>query len=130
MKSPRILLSTLLLGAMIGVAAARAADDQAPGQNRDRRGGGRARPTPEQMVSRIDQAVGGLTAEQKAKIQEIYAQLQDVPREERQAKMVETHQKVRALLTAEQQKKFDEMAPQGPGRGRNPDGSARQKKDP
>ena len=62
---------------------------------------------PDQMVNRIDSLVGGLSEEQKGKIHAIYAQLASMPKEERRANMSDAQKSVRALLTAEQQKKFD-----------------------
>ncbi len=84
--------------------------------------GGGARPTVEQMVERLDKAVT-LTAEQKTKVTAIYKEqqtaMQAIPQEERREKgreaMAATQAKVRALLTPEQAKKFDEMP--APGRG-------------
>lgn len=71
------------------------------------------------MVERVDADVGGLSTEQKAKIREIYATYAALPRAERRGKMTEIEQKVRALLTAEQQKKFDEAMSHRRGRARN-----------
>ena len=79
--------------------------------------------TPEQQIERIETAVGSLTADQKSKITAIIAkgreEMAAVPKEERKEKMGSMMQKqradIRAVLTADQQKKYDEM-PQG-GRG-------------
>lgn len=77
---------------------------------------------PEQQIERIEQAVGTLTTEQKAKITEIIEkgqeELRALPKEERKGKgqemMRAQRAKIRELLTPEQQKKYDEM-PQGRG---------------
>ena len=82
--------------------------------------------SPEQYVERVEQAVGSLTADQKTKIKDIVAKTQDemraIPKEERKEKGAPLQKKqrdaVRAVLTAEQQKKFDEMAPAGGGGGK------------
>lgn len=79
---------------------------------------------PEQRIEQLDKALT-LSADQKAKILEVYKKqgekmqaLQGAAQEDRRTKMreigQETQKEVRALLTAEQQKKFDEMRP---GRG-------------
>jgi Spy/CpxP family protein refolding chaperone len=78
-------------------------------------------------IERLEEAVGKLTADQKTKIEAVLAKqreamqgMQNLSQEERQAKMREAGQKfrteIRAVLTAEQQKKFDEM-PTGRGQG-------------
>ena len=87
-------------------------------------GGGRGRMTPEQQVERLSEALT-LTAEQKTKIAAIYNEqstaMAAIPQEERREKMMEmmkaTREKIRATLTPEQMKKFDEMPPMGGGRG-------------
>jgi Spy/CpxP family protein refolding chaperone len=87
--------------------------------------GGRGGMTAEARVTALDQAVA-LTADQKTKITAIYTKLQEkiqaIPQEERFAKMQELNQaaskEVRALLTPEQQAKFDAMPPPGRGGGR------------
>ncbi len=79
--------------------------------------------TPEQQVQRLDAAVK-LTDDQKTKVTDIYKKAQtDMQglrggggtREEMQAKMQDiqksTHDQIRALLTEDQQKKFDAMPP-------------------
>lgn len=79
-------------------------------------------------VERIEEAVGKLSAEQKTKIEGILAKvreqmqgLQGASQEDRQAKMREIMQEsrtqIRAVLTPEQAKKYDEMATQGRGQG-------------
>ena len=109
---------------MIVLAVAMGAAFALPAQAQDAgKKGGRGQMTPEARIQRIEEAVGSLTAEQKSKITEIYTKLQSdmqaIPQEERREKgmaLMQAAQKdVRAVLTAEQQKKFDEMP--APGRG-------------
>jgi protein CpxP len=115
MNVRKFLLCAVALGAMASTSLLKAQDEK---KGKGGRGGG----TPEQQVARLDEAVT-LTAEQKTKVTAIYAKyqekLQAIPQEERQEKGREIMQarrdEVRALLTDEQKKKFDEM-PQG-GRG-------------
>ena len=103
MKHLKVLLTALALG----VAAS------APLQAQEKKGG----MTPEQYVERVEQAVGKLTADQKTKITAIVSKTQEatkaLPKEERKEKGGALQKKqrddVRALLNAEQQKKFDEM---------------------
>ena len=109
MKHVKALITALALG----VAAS------APLQAQEKKGG----MSPEQYVERVEQAVGTLTAEQKKKITAIATKTQEdvraLPKEERKEKSAPLQKKqredVRAVLTAEQQKKFDEMAPGGGG---------------
>lgn len=113
MKLKHILLSAVLGAAILSPAL------QAQEQ---KKGGGRGGFTPEQQVARVDEAVT-LTADQKTKVTAIFAKLaekmQALPQEERREKGQElrtaANKEVRALLTPEQQAKFDAM-PQG-GRG-------------
>lgn len=72
----------------------------------------KAAPTPEQRVEQIEKAVGSLSADQKKKIMAILEEARSAPKEERKTKMSEANGKIRAVLTAEQQAKFDSM-PQG-----------------
>jgi len=125
--SLRNFIAVLALGAaalpMVSVAQeAPPAEKRGPGGPGG--GGGRGRMTPEQQVERLSEALA-LTAEQKTKIVAIYkeqaAALQAIPQEERREKGMEmmkaTREKVRAVLTPEQMKKFDDMPPMGGGRG-------------
>lgn len=88
--------------------------------------------SPEQRIERLETAVGKLTADQKAKITAIYAKsaekMQAVPEDQRREKMGEimreSQKEVRAVLTAEQQAKFDAMPQMGRGQG----GGERKKK--
>jgi flagellar biosynthesis chaperone FliJ len=113
MKHVKALITALALG----VAAS------APLQAQEKKGGGMS---PEQYVERVEQAVGSLTADQKTKIKAIVAKTQDavkgLPKEERKEKSGPLQKKqredIRALLNAEQQKKYDEMA-QGGGKKKN-----------
>lgn len=124
MKIRKFLLTAVAFGAMASVSLLNAQDQK--------KGGRGSMPTPEQRLERLEQAVGTLTAAQKEKIKAIYAKsaadMQGIPQEERREKMgpiLQAAQKeIRAVLTAEQQKKFDEM-PQGRG-GR--DGGGQRKK--
>ena len=84
---------------------------------------------PDQMVAHLDEALS-LTADQKAKIKDIYTDAQkemealspDERREKWRENAKATHEKVRAVLTPEQQAKFDEMRPQrGGGRKKKAD---------
>jgi Spy/CpxP family protein refolding chaperone len=79
---------------------------------------------PEARVEQLDKALT-LTAEQKAKITKIYQDIQAAPQEERRAKMQGAHDQIRAVLNADQQKKFDAL-PQGGGDGK---GGGKKKKD-
>ena len=127
--SLKLLICVLTLGVM-STPALRAQDEKAPpaegqgGGKKGGKGGGRGmQMTPEQQIARLEEAVGTLTADQKTKITAVYEKaakdMQAVPQEERRAKMPEmmaaTRKEVRALLTDEQAKKFDDMPM--PGRG-------------
>jgi Spy/CpxP family protein refolding chaperone len=100
-------------------------------QAEKRQGGGRGGMTPEAQIERIETAVGKLSDEQKKKITAIYAKSaekmreigRDGGREKMMEVMQETRKEVRAALTPEQQKKFDDM-PQGRG---GPGGGGRKK---
>ena len=94
-------------------------------------GGGRGMMSAEQRIERLEEAVGKLTDDQKAKIKDVYAKsaekMQGLSDDERREKgmeiMRESGRAVRAVLTEEQQKKYDEMMAQmaqgrgGPGGG-------------
>jgi protein CpxP len=124
-SSLRNLLAVLALGAAF-LPVVSVAQDAPPPEKRGPGGpgGGRGRMTPEQQVERLDTALT-LTADQKTKITAIYkesaAALQAIPQEERREKGMEmmkaTREKIRAVLTPEQAKKFDDMPPMGGGRG-------------
>lgn len=120
MNIRRILVSAAALSVLFSTSLLQAQDQK----KKEGQGGGRTMPTAEQQIERIEQAVGTLSAEQKTKLKGIYAKsaekLQAIPQEERREKAMpilqETRKQVRAVLTPEQQKKFDEM-PQGRGQG-------------
>ncbi len=110
MKSLKVLISAITLGLLAAASTASAAE-----------GKGRGQQSPEQQVANLEHAVGTLTADQKTKITAVYSKaaeaLRAVPKEERKEKagsmMQATRKEVRALLTPEQQAKFDAMAPGG-----------------
>lgn len=88
-------------------------------------GGGFRMMTSDQRVDRLDQAVGPLTADQKTKIKAIYdadqKKMQDLMqaqdpdmRTKMMAMRQDENKQIRALLTPDQQTKFDAM-PQGRG---------------
>ena len=115
MKSVKILISVLALGVSAFVTTGSAQEKK-----------GRGQMTPEQQITRLEEAVGSLTAEQKTKITAIYEKaakdMQAIPQEERREKGMEVRQaaakEVRALLTADQQAKFDAMPQGGKGGGK------------
>ena len=123
--SLRQLITVLALGAA-GLPVVSIAQEAPPAEKRGPGGpaGGRGRMTPEQQVERLSEALT-LTAEQKTKIMAINKEqataMAAIPQEERREKMMEmmkaTREKIRATLTPEQMKKFDEMPPVGGGRG-------------
>jgi hypothetical protein len=104
MKSIKVLIAALA----IGVASTSIAQAQ------EKKG----KQTPEQQIERIEQSVGSLTADQKKKITAIIAkgseEYQAIPKEERKEKGAAVQKKqredIRAVLTADQQKKYDEAA--------------------
>lgn len=100
-------------------------------------GGGRMGGTPEQQLERLKGAVTGITADQEAKIKVIYAAQAKsndslraaagddfqsmIPK--MQALRTSNQAKIKAVLTADQQKQFDAM-PQGRGPGGGGPGGA------
>lgn len=116
------------------------------GQENKGQQGGRGMGSPDGIVSRLDEALT-LTADQKTKIHAIYSKVQEDVRAlapaDRREKGMELRQQankdVRALLTPEQQQKFDSMpamarggggggkGPGGPGGGQG--GGGKKKKD-
>lgn len=116
MKLRKFLVCAIAVGAIASVSVLQAQD-----QKKGRGGaGGRGMMSAEQRIERLEEGVGKLTDDQKAKIKDIYAKAQakmeGIAQEERREKgmeiMRESGQQVRAVLTAEQQKKYDEMMAQ------------------
>lgn len=109
MKSPKIILTLLAFGLAAFASTLNAAEKKG-------KGGGM---NPDAMVERLDQAVT-LTADQKTKIKDIYAKnmekMRDAQGQDRRAVMQAQRDEIRAVLTPEQQKKFDDM-PQRGGKG-------------
>lgn len=142
MKAVKILFSVLAFSVLTAAPILKAQDDKAPatGQEKGGRGGRGGRGGAmniDDRVAAIEKAVGTLTAEQKTKIHDILAkqaeQMQAArgsgggggDRQANMAKMQEmrkaTDDQIKALLTADQAKKYDEMRPargQGGRQGR------------
>lgn len=123
----KILVSVLALGVMASSSSlfAQPPAGQAPGGGGAGKGGGRGGRGGMVTVEAVETAVGKLTDDQKTKITGILDKLrtdvQALSQEDRRTKGMELRtaamKEVRALLTAEQQTKFDAM-PQGGGGGR------------
>jgi Spy/CpxP family protein refolding chaperone len=119
MKLTRFLL---VLGLFTAVPLIRAEDapkaDKAPAAEKSGKKGGGGRMNPDQMVARLDEALT-LTADQKTKIKDLMTanmeKAKDAAPEERRTIMQGQRDQIRALLTPEQQKKFDDMPQRGPG---------------
>ena len=120
MNLRKLLVLFAALAALFSTTLLQAQDEK---KGRGGRGGGMM-----MTVERLEEAVGKLSAEQKTKIEAILAKvreqmqgLQNASQEDRQAKMREIMQssrtEIRAVLTPEQAKKYDEMAAQGRGQG-------------
>lgn len=117
MKSLKHLVLSVVLGAAVLTPALQAQEQK--------KGGGRGAMNPEQRIAQIDEAVK-LTADQKTKITAILAktheQMAALSPEERREKAAEirtnVNKEIRALLTADQQAKFDAMAPAGRAGGK------------
>ncbi len=120
MNIRKFLVSAIAVGALASTTLMHAQEEK---KGKGGGGGRGGMGNPEQMVQRLDEAVQ-LTAEQKTKITAIYAKsrekMQALPEDQRMEKgreiMAAVRTEVRAVLTAEQQKKFDEMTP-GRGQG-------------
>lgn len=139
----KTILAALTIGLVAlpssGLAQEKGPPPEGGGAPRERGPGGPRGPrmNPEQQVARLEEAVGKLTDDQKSKIVDIYTKQREKmremmenqsgpPDEAARAKMEESMRaaraEVRALLTPEQQTKFDAMPPpRGPG-GRGPGG--------
>lgn len=124
------LFKSLLTAAFVGLAVLPALSVAQPPAGGEKGGGGRrGGPTPEQQIARLEEGGVHLTADQKTKVTAIYtkaaADMQAVPQEERrekgQAIRAAADKEVRALLTPEQQTKFDALPPPARG-GRGPGG--------
>src|SRR5688572_4994140 len=104
MKSLKIVIAAIALSALATVSS----------QAQEKKGGGKQ--TPEQQLERVEQAAGTLTADQKTKIKAIIEksseEMQAIPKEERKEKGGAVNKKrtedIRAVLTADQRKKYDE----------------------
>jgi Spy/CpxP family protein refolding chaperone len=116
MKLVKFLLTILAVGLMIMSPSLRAQD----GGGQKKKGG----MSVEQQVAQIEEAVGTLTADQKSKIGAILTQvatdLQALPPEQRGGRAASlraaARPQIRALLTPEQQAKYDAMPAPGGGR--------------
>ena len=132
----KVLISVLALGVMASAPMLRAQDDKAPPAEGKKGGGGgkggRGQMSPEQRITAIETAVGTLTAEQKTKItaileksaKDMMALGQDATREQRMEVGAAANKEIRAVLTADQQTKFDAMP--APGRGGGGGGKKKQ----
>jgi periplasmic protein CpxP/Spy len=127
MKSVKLFISVLALGVLTSLPVLQAQDTPPPAAGGGGGGGGarggRGGRGGMMTVDTIEKAVGTLTADQKTKITAILAKLQTdmqgVAQEDRRTKGMELRtaamKEIRALLTADQQTKFDAI-PQGGGR--------------
>lgn len=121
MKALKIVLLAALTATGLAIPAVRAADDAAPAPAPAHRQRGQM--SPAAYVERLDKAVGGLTDDQKTKITDIVTANQEkakaaTTREERMDIMKGQHDQIRAVLTADQQAKFDAMPMRGRGGNR------------
>jgi hypothetical protein len=121
----KVLLSVLALGVMASAPLLRAQEEKAPPAEGAKKGGkGRGQMSPEQRITQIETAVGTLTADQKTQITAILEKSaksmqalgSDATREQRMEVGQAANKEIRAVLTAEQQTKFDAMPPMG-GKG-------------
>ena len=115
MKFPKFLIAALPFGLIASASLSQAQEKK-----------GRGGMSPEARVEQLDKALT-LTADQKTKITAILEKARDdmqaVPKEERKEKMADmnkaTNAKIRAVLTADQQSKFDAMPQGGQGKKKN-----------
>lgn len=121
----KVIISVLALGVMASASMLRAQDEKAPSAERGGGGkkGGKGKGGGMLSVASIEQAVGTLTADQKSKIGDILSKAQKNVQalgSEDQAKapgiMTAARNDVRALLTADEQTKFDKMPVGGKGK--------------
>jgi protein CpxP len=157
MKAVKILFSLLALGVMTSAPLLRAQDEKSPAAEAPKGGGkggkgGQGRGmNSEGRLAELERAVGSLSPDQKAKIKDIVAkereQLQALRpagaakdgdreamranREKMQALQKSTRGEIRAVLTADQQSKFDAMPEPARGGGQGAKGAKgeRTKKD-
>lgn len=110
-SSVKVILAALAISTAAFVSTG-SAQEQKKG-----RGGG-------MTVERLEQAVGSLSAEQKTKIEGIIAKareaMQGAQGDQEKMREVMTKQRadIRAVLTPEQQKKYDDMPQGGKGGGK------------
>lgn len=140
MKTLKRLLVALTVG-LLAASFGSAQDDAKKGEGRRGKGGqsgesqgrGGQMMNPDARVEQLDRALT-LTADQKAKIKDIYTKSQDemralmrsakdsgdqaAAREKMQKLMQSSRDQVRAVLTDEQKTKFDALPQQGRGEGR------------
>lgn len=117
MKLRKLLVCAIAVGAIASVSVLHAQDQK---KGRGGAGGRGGMMSAEQRIERLEEGVGKLTDDQKARIKDIYAKsaekMQGLSQDERREKgmeiLRESGQQVRAVLTAEQQKKYDEMMAQ------------------
>lgn len=114
MKSVKVILSVLALSAVAFVSTSSAQEKGKGGK------GGRGGLT----IERVEEAVGALTAEQKTKIEAILAKQREATQglgqddmEKRREIGTKARADIRAVLTAEQQTKFDALPQGGKGGG-------------
>jgi len=131
MKSLKTLLTAAVLGLAVLPALSYAQAPAGGGGPGGPGGGRRGGMTPDQQVGRLETGGITLTADQKTKITAIYTKAAEdmaaLPQEDRrgpkaQEMRTETDKKVRALLTPEQQAKFDALPPMGRGGRGGPGG--------
>lgn len=132
MNSKLKIFSAVFVLAFAGLGQARAADDSVSavlpdspgpsmGKKGEKGGDGRMQAMLEQRLKQLDETLK-LTDDQKQKIKDIWAKqagsMKDLSPDERRTKGREmfkaVHDQIRAILTPEQQKKFDQMRPEGP----------------
>ncbi len=131
-------VSTPLVSAADETPASESGKSQRKGKKGEAGRGGGGDMISERRIAEIDKAVGGLTAEQKTKLNAIYARtaeetraarenMSDAERKEGRGKMggiaKETRTQVLGVLTEEQRKKFEAMP-----KGEKREGAGQRKK--